>query len=152
MPKSFTDYRGYGFWANDAILEAWLAALADIVPSDAPPWLGEAQRAWYELAGVGFMGCVDASLDGMLTSPGRVQVILELATSAMEHVRGLADGTGYLPAQWLNERHISGELSWTSGNIRLDYVEQVAGAFTSLLRGELQTTPATSPVLPRPSP
>src|SRR5262249_19568125 len=138
------------FWASDGILETWLAAMADAVPSDAPRWLVEAQQDWYEQAGAGFMGCVDARLDKIVTAPEQVRVILWLATLALVRLRELAGGTGCLPAQWLNERHISGEVSWESAQVRLDYLEQVADAFTCLLRGELQTTPATSAVLPLP--
>lgn len=71
--------------------------MADTVPAAAAPWLGEAQRDWYEQAGVGFMGCVDARLDKILTSPERARVILELATSALELVRKLAGGRVTFP-------------------------------------------------------
>jgi hypothetical protein len=150
VAKSFTDYRGRGFWAHDGLLCVWLAALADVVPDDdAPPWLREAEQHWREQAGVGFMGCVDAGLDKLLASPQRAQVVLGLAETASRCLAGATDSIGYLPASWLNDRHISGEMSWTSRNIRYDYVRRIADAFSALLRDELQTTPATSPVLPR---
>ncbi len=149
MGTSFADYRGHGFWANDGLLSVWLAALADVVAADAPPWLREAAEHWREQAGVGFIGCVAAGLDRLLASPQQAQTALSLAETASGYLASLTDAAGYLPASWLNDRHISGETSWTSTNIRYDYVQQIADAFTTLLRGELQTTPATSPVLPR---
>ena len=148
MATSFTDYQGHGFWANDAFLEVWLAALAEAIPQDAPSWLLDAGHRWQEQAGAGFKGCVDARLNATLTSPQRTPVVLRLAESAVGLLGDLADPTGFVPAPWLNDRHIGGDMSSGSGNIRLDYVLQVANAFTSLLRGELESTPSTSPVFP----
>lgn len=148
MPKSFTDYRGHGFWASDAILETWLAALADVVPADAPRWLRDAEQIWHEHAGVGFTGCVDARLGAIVTTPEKAQVVLDLAAAALNYLRQISDGTSYLPAKWLNDRHVSGLMDWSSTNIRLGYVEQVAEAFLRLVRGDLETTATTSPVLP----
>jgi hypothetical protein len=100
-------------------------------------------------AGVSFTGCVDAAMDTLLAAGQQAQAIFPLAEAASRHPASLADTTGYLPASWLNERHISGQTDWTSRNVRLDYAQQVGDAFVALLRGELLTTSKTSPVLPR---
>jgi hypothetical protein len=112
MGTSFTEYRGHGFWANDGLLGVWLAALADTVPDNAQPWLHEAQQHWLEQAGAGFTGCVDAAMDTLVATGQRAQAIFPLAEAASRHLASLADTTGYLPASWLNERHISGQTDW----------------------------------------
>jgi hypothetical protein len=89
MGSSFTGYRGHGFWARHGILETWLAALADVVPTDASGWLAVAARHWREQAGVGFTGCVDAGLDALLDSPARAELVLDLTRQAAAHVADL---------------------------------------------------------------
>jgi hypothetical protein len=120
------------------------------VPADAPPWLREAGQHWREQAGTGFIGCVDAALNTLLATQQRAQSILALSDAASGQLASLTDAAGYLPASWLNSRHISGDAGWTSRNVRHDCVQQIKDAFAALVRGELLTTPATSPVLPRP--
>ena len=34
---------------------------------------------------------------------------------------------------WLNNRHISGDVDWTSRNVRHDYVQQIKDPFVALV-------------------
>jgi len=148
--SSFTAYRGNGFWARDWLLATWLEALADVIPGDAPPWLHDAQQYWRHQARTGFLGCIDADLDGTVSSPDRVATVLGLAGEALALLVRVADGTGHVPAAWLNQRHVAGDDPWCR-DLDPGHMRQVAGVFTALLRGELLTSVATSPVLPSPN-
>jgi hypothetical protein len=150
MGSSFTNFRGHGFWARDGLLEVWLEALAEVVPTHAPAWLQDAQQHWREQARIGFQGCIDAHLDVLLTSQDRVAVALRLADQAREHLARLARGTGHIPAAWLNERRVGGSDYWTA-DLDLQPLRQIANAFAALISGDLRTTATTSPVLPSPS-
>lgn len=150
MGTSYTEFRGYGFWARDGLLETWLEALTEVVPDQAPQWLRDAAADWRLQARGGFTGSVSPGLDEHLTSPDRVAVTLALAEQARQYLIRLAGATGHIPAVWLSGR-IGGETSWWV-DLDVRYMSQVADAFTALLRGELDTTAATSPVLPRPVP
>ncbi|WP_427886753.1 hypothetical protein ACQHIV_28440 [Kribbella sp. GL6] len=147
MGSSFTDFRGYGFWARDGLLEVWLEVLAEVVPADAPRWLRDAERHWRLHARAGFQGCVDADLDSRLISDDRVETLLALMDQAYEHVFRVAGETGHVPAAWLNDRGVGGEgVVWTC-DLELGSVRRIADAFVALLTGELETTAATSRVL-----
>lgn len=89
MGTSFTEYRGYGFWANDGLLSVWLAALADAVPDDALPWLREAEQHWREQAGTGFTGCVDAALDTLLARNVRLDYAQQIRDAFVALLRGV---------------------------------------------------------------
>jgi len=56
MGKSFTKFRGYGFWARDSSLEVWLYLLAREVGkvTDQSDWLGSARQDWHLKATGGF--------------------------------------------------------------------------------------------------
>jgi hypothetical protein len=145
--SSFTDFRGYGVWARDGLLETWLEALAEVVPAEAPGWLRDAERHWRLHARTGFQGCVNADLDARLTSQDRIETVLAVAEQAYEHVARVAGPTGRVPAAWLNDRGVGGADSVWLRDLDLGSVRQIADAFAALLRGELQTTAATSPVV-----
>ncbi|WP_157745744.1 hypothetical protein [Micromonospora purpureochromogenes] len=150
MGSSFTNFRGHGFWARDGLLEVWLEALAEVVPTHAPAWLQDAQRHWRKPARIGFQGCIDADLDALLTSQDRVAVALRLVNQAEEHLNRLASRNGRIPAAWLNERRVGGSDTWT-GDLDLQPLRQITNAFAALIHGDLRTTATTSPVLPRPA-
>ncbi|WP_139338236.1 hypothetical protein [Micromonospora avicenniae] len=150
MGSSFTEFRSYGFWARDGLLEVWLQALAEVVPTHAPAWLHNAQRHWQEQARTGFQGSIDVGLDALLTSQDRVEVARRLTDQAQEHLNRLAGRTGCIPATWLNERRVGGTDTWT-GDLDLQPIRQIANAFAALIRGDLRTTATTSPVLPGPA-
>jgi hypothetical protein len=143
MGSSCTNFRGHGFWARDGLLEVWLEALAEVVPTHAPAWLQDAQRHWRKQARIGFQGCVDADLDALLTSQDRVAVALRLVDQAHEHLIRLAGRNGRIPAAWLNERRVGGSDPWVA-DLDLQPVRQIANAFAALIHGDLRTTAATS--------
>jgi hypothetical protein len=151
MGSSFTGYRGHGFWARDGILATWLEAIAEVVPGDAPPWLRDAQQYWRDQARAGFLGCINADLDTIVSSADRAMMVLGLADEALALLVRVAAGTGHVPATWLSRRHVGGEDPWCR-DLDLDYPREVARVFTALLRGELLTIAATSPVIPAPTP
>lgn len=151
MGSSYTEFQGYGFCARDGLLETWLEALAEVVPDQPPQWLRDAAADWRLQARGGFTGCVSPGLDEHLTSPDRVAVALGLADRAHQYLIRLAGATGHIPAAWLSGRRVGNETTWWV-DLDVRYLSQVADAFTALLRGELRTTAATSPVLPRPLP
>lgn len=147
MGSSFTEFRGVGFWSRDQLLETWLELLAEVVPADAPGWLREAEQHWRMQARAGFQGCVNADLDARLTSDDRIETVLALTEQASAYAARLAAQTGKLPADWLNTRGVGGEGTVWPRDLELESVRQVANALTALLRGNLQTTAKTSPVL-----
>jgi hypothetical protein len=148
MGSSYTEYRGNGFWSRDGLLEMWLEALADAVPDDAPPWLLDAREYWRNQARVGYMGCVSADLDAIVSTEERLATVLNVVRVANERLAQVATDTGRMPGSWMSERHVGGNESWLR-DLGLDYVRQIADAFTALLRGELHPT---SDVLPRLNP
>jgi hypothetical protein len=146
MGSSFTVFQQRGFWAPDTLVEVWLEALADVVAPDSPSWLLDARRHWQIQARTGFQGCVDAGLDGCLTSPDRIQAIQELTARARELLVHLGGPTGRLPVHWLNARRVGGSGTWLR-DLGLRPVLWVADTFAELLQGNLQTSTTTSPVL-----
>lgn len=147
MGSSYTDFQGFGFWARDGLLEIWLEALAEVVPAKAPEWLRDAKQHWRLQARGGFVGCVNADLDARLTSEDRTETVLALAEQASAYVTRVAGATGTVPAAWLNNRGVGGEGTVWLADVEVRSVHQIGDALTALLRGELQTTPGTSPVL-----
>lgn len=126
--SSFTEFRERGFWARDGLVELWLDALAECVPPDAPGWLREAGDHWREQARAGFMGCIDAGLDEFLTTPDRVTAALRLVEATRAQLERLDGDRGVPP----------------------EHLRQIGEAFEALLRGDLDTEAAASPVLPVP--
>jgi hypothetical protein len=97
--------------------------------------------------GSSFTGCVNADLDARLTSEDRIETVLALAEQASAYVARVAGETGKVPAEWLTDRGVGGGGTVWLGDVGPGSVRQVADALTALLRGELQTTARTSPVL-----
>ncbi len=109
MATSFVEYRDYGFWAHDGVLEVWLDTLAEVVPGDAPPWLQDAGRYWRLQARSGFRGFIAADLDAIVASPDQVAAVLDLADKALVQLTVLAGDTGRLPPDRLNPRMLGGD-------------------------------------------
>ena len=86
-----------------------------------------------------------------MPSADRAITVLGLADEALALLVRVAAGTGHVPAAWLSRRHVGGEDAWCR-DLGLDYLREVTKVFTALLRGELLTTAATSPVLPAQTP
>jgi hypothetical protein len=146
MGTSFTEFRGYGFWARDPALEVWLHLLAREVDQSvrAPDWLRDAGRTWREVASIGLIGCISAELDERLTDPERTRVVVELAERTLAWLR--AQGQ-VLSAAVLDSLGTGGEGSHFTVDVETGVFVRVGETFIRLLQGELRTDARTSPVV-----
>lgn len=147
MSKSFTDFRGYGFWATDSTLEVWLYLLAREAGKmiDQPDWLRSAQKDWHIKATVGFMGWICANLYEHITSTDRVETTIRLSNDVLEWLRKQGP---LMSAEVLNTFQTGGKGSYFTRDAETDHFIRVGEAFVQLLEGKLKTDVKTSPVLP----
>jgi hypothetical protein len=147
MSKSFTEFRGYGFWAQDSALEVWLYVLASEIgkSTDQPDWLRSARKDWHLKATVGFMGWICANLDEHLTSTDRLDVTVRLSNQALAwfHEQG-----PLISAEVLNSFRVGGEGAYFTRDVETDNFIRVGETFVQLLEGKLKTDATTSPVFP----
>jgi hypothetical protein len=146
MGTSFTEFQGYGFWANDACLEVWLHLLAREVDQSvgAPDWLHDTGRYWQDVARIGFVGCISAELDGRVTGPDRTRLVVDVAERTLAQLRTHGP---VLSAALLNSLGTGGEGSHFTRDVETDAFVRVGEAFIRLLQGELRTDATTSPVV-----
>src|SRR5260370_1314764 len=146
MGSSFTEFRGYGFWARDSSLEVWLYLLVREVGkmTDPPDWLRLAREDWHLKATVGFLGWICANLDEHITSTDRDEATVRLSNDALAwlHQQG-----PLMSAELLNSFQCGGEGAYFTRDVETDNFIRVGEAFVQLLEGKLKTDAATSPVL-----
>jgi hypothetical protein len=144
--SSFTAYRGRGFWAQDPGIEVWLYLLARQAShlEHAPGWLHVAQVHWHKQATLGFNGCVSACLDDHLASPEQVALVLELGEQVLAWLRTQGPA---LSAELLNSFGTGGAGACFTGDVPIENFFIIGEAFISLIRDELTTDAANSPVL-----
>lgn len=145
MGKSFTDFDGHGFWANDGKLEIWLMALCDEVDrmGDAPVWLLEARKHWHFQATIGVSGCVDAGLKQIVgAEPARADVLRDLGGRALRSLQSAPS----ISREYLNSYRLGGNTIWTA-DVPTAVLAALAAAFDALLAGTLNTDAVSSPVL-----
>ena|SRR5579859_6650531 len=88
MGTSFVEFRRFGFWSRDGVLEDWLSSLVATMDSMrlADSWQNEMRNAWAFEASVGKIGWITPDLDKFLSSDERVQFTLELSRHALKSV------------------------------------------------------------------
>jgi hypothetical protein len=82
MAKSFVEFRGYGFWSDDAFLEVWVYHfVTEVEKFDKvhPDWLLKLKQHWFKMATVGMLGTIELSLDHYVSDEKRRLMLLELA-------------------------------------------------------------------------
>ncbi len=144
MGKSFTEFRGKGFWSKDPLLEAWLRVVSLNLGKDAdvPGWQHDLRDKWLLVSDGGMVGCIAPCLDEFITDEERVGVILRSSLGAIQNLRAFGE---YVPATFLNALGFS----WKhTSDLPIQWFDRIAERFSMLLRGELETDASTSPVLP----
>jgi hypothetical protein len=88
MGTSFVEFRGFGFWSPDGVLEDWLSALVTAMEPMpvADEWQKEMKRTWSWEASAGKTGCIWPSLDDFLITEERIQFAVDLAHTAIASV------------------------------------------------------------------
>jgi len=152
MGKSFTEFRGHGFWVKDWPLEVWLCLVTLNLrnPYGLHNEAFETLRyTWLFAATVGGTGCVGnfAALDRVLVNDDLVDLAIKASERTLEGIRALGPK---LDHRYLNLLGTAG--STFIGEIDSWSVVQVGEHFLRLLRGELAWEPRTSPVLPTKAP
>ena len=140
MGSSYTEFRGRGFWARDALLEVWLILLAEEAEREQPPidWLNHAAKHWRSQATSGMVGCLSANLDPYATFGDRAQQLERVATRALETLR--AHGPT-MERGVLNALHVGGPGAQFTSDVATALFVDVAEAFIRLLQGPLDTDP-----------
>jgi hypothetical protein len=146
MASSFTAFNGKGFWCNDEQIEAWLALLAEEIDTEQSPpeWLIELKQEWVLQATLQGGGFVSAGLDEYATSDDRISQILDFSEAALSR---LAQAPAMIT---VSIKDCDGELDeiWRDADKR--WIECVGEEFIALLKGQVNTTAATSPkIIPR---
>ncbi len=144
MSSSFTEFRGKGFWSTDTLLEIWLRVLSLQMEEDVaePRWQHELRDTWLLNSNGGFMGCISPCLDEYLTDADRIAKVLRASDRCIAALRDFGD---YVPAEFLRTLGIQ---QLFTEDLPIEWFELIAGRFSSLLRGELETDATTSPTLP----
>lgn len=106
MGRSYTEYRGRGFWSRDSQLELWLRLLAMNLPGAlVPGWQKDLQHEWFFWSSGQCNGFVSAQLDTLGDDPEKVQVVLKLVREMLLRLKACDE---YLPPTFLNLLGISG--------------------------------------------
>jgi len=147
MGSSFTRFRGRGFWSRDACLEVWLFLLAAEAARETPPaeWLSAAAANWRLQATAGFVGSISAGLDEHVSSDDRAELVATIAQRTLARLQAHGPTVG---AETLNALGVGGPGSTFPRDVPTARFATVGEAFVRLLRGQLETDAATSPVLP----
>ncbi|MCA8830059.1 hypothetical protein [Hymenobacter pini] len=138
MATSFIEFRNFGFWCEDSLLETWLSYfLQQIDEADSTDdWLLQLKQQWQFQATAGLVGCIDLELDDFADSQEHIFVLLKLA--AQTHRVLIASG-GLLTAEILNNRRYKAAgVIWTE-SVASTYFLKVGQLFSQLLEGTLQT-------------
>jgi len=146
MGSSYTEYRGRGFWTRDGRLEIWLYQLVLTIDSrpDRPAWLRPARDHWELEATVGFVGCIDPDLDGILgTDADRVAALADLCEQALRAVRD----AGVIRRDAMASAGVGGPGTVWLGDVAAGPILTVGRAFVDLLTDRSGEDATTSPML-----
>jgi hypothetical protein len=142
MAKSLVEFKSYSFWCDDSLLETWLTYFLQMLDrqENVEGWLQQVQLDWQVQATAGFMGCIDLSLDRIVTDPGRITTLLKLGAQTDQL---LASHGEIIPAEALNHlKYRPSGVIWTDAVATAMFL---ALLFSSLLDGKLLTT-SSSPL------
>jgi hypothetical protein len=86
MGSSFAEYRGFGFWSRDRLLQRIAGELADIIDAQSPreDWLSELSLHWKQQASGNFNGWIHLELDDFLTTEERRLQVLAFVQQVTE--------------------------------------------------------------------
>jgi hypothetical protein len=145
MGTSVVDFGAHGFWLNDGHFELLLHLLANEVDREPHPeeWLLALRDDWRQESTSGAIGCHNAHLDD-LESSGDPMIVAGLAERAYSRVAARSQS---LSAE-KGVRTDSGAAVAFVGDIPKEWFLQGLEALIRLLKGELQVTPESFPVLP----
>ncbi|HEX8330381.1 MAG TPA: hypothetical protein VF629_22815 [Hymenobacter sp.] len=139
-------YHDHGFWCNDAYLEVWTLLFVKEVEKGQfhanSKLKDRVVNDWYLAATVGFVGCIDLSLDDIITSDEDRAFLLNVAEVLNAHLSSLPIG---LPVATMAviENEIRGE-KWPVPPLT-NSILKVGVLFSQLMRGDL-TTKSNSPL------
>lgn len=136
MASSFVEYRGYGFWASDGLLQIWLYFLTKKInlSENNAVWLNEAGEEWAIQAQGVCTGCIYVGLDEYITTPERNQTLIAVSYEAIDTLRVY----GFvLKKEKLNGLEL-GTNVWTV-DVPVKELVQLAEKFITLLQGTLQS-------------
>ena len=144
MGTSFVRFRTKGFWARDSGLEVWLHFLAAEIDRLPTPslWQRQLRDHWYQQAQSGAVGSLWAGLDELVTTHEQVVAVIQLCQAALQSLASYGD---VIPQDYLNA--IASEGSQWTRDVAVDIFTSIGYAFIQLLRGELTTDAATSPLI-----
>jgi hypothetical protein len=144
MATSFVEFRQFGFWCNDSVLETWLSYFLEVLDQEKnlPGWLQQLHQEWQVQATAGFMGCINLSLDEVATDEGRVAALLRLSILTNEV---FASHGEFVPAEVLNKLKYKPLDGIWAGAVTTAKFLEVGQLFGQLLEGKLQTT-SSSPL------
>ena len=146
MGKSFTEFRGRGFWARDTPLELWLRLVT--LHLRYRVWVEDAAfrdlRETWLIATSGCQGCVgeSANLNRVLFNDDLVKIAVEASEETLKTIERLGPK---LDHKYLNALGLPGTFM---ADLDAWKVVQVGEYFVRLLRGELQWEVRSSPLLP----
>lgn len=97
MGSLFTEFKGFGFWSQDWLLECWLRSLALNLPSDSeqdvykPGWLHDLRDDWLLQSAGFFNGFVSPDLDRHLTDDHRRDIMIATAKKTLSKLEARGD-------------------------------------------------------------
>jgi hypothetical protein len=105
MGRSYTEYRGQGFWSLDVQLVLWLRLLALNLPDAlVPGWQKDLQHEWFFWSSGRCNGFVSAQLDTLSDDPEKVATVLRSARKALQLIHACGES---IPSSFLNLLGIS---------------------------------------------
>jgi hypothetical protein len=106
MGRSYTEYRGHGFWSRDVQLELWLRLLALNLPDAlVPGWQKDLQHEWFFWSSGRCNGFVSAQLDTLSDDPEKVVTVLRTSRKTLDLISACGE---CIPSTFLNLLGASG--------------------------------------------
>lgn len=143
MASSFVEYKKYGFWSPDGLLQIWLYFLTQKIDAhkDNAVWLNEVSKEWAIQAQGVCSGCIYVGLDEYITTPKQKQTLINLSNEVIET---LPTNGRFLSKEELNRPELGAGAgtTWTV-DVPISELVDLGNQFVKLLRGELQSTAAS---------
>lgn len=148
MSGSTVRFRGYGFLANDILLQIWLSTLAKHIDEASElTWLTELRESWMDQAPLSLIGTVFAFLEDYVVTNEQRDILLQLARQAHTTL----SQQDSIPQAELQTMHVGG-IDWDS-DLPMSKVLKVGEQFIKLLEGNVAEdqrffeTPPLPPIL-----